>query len=58
MFVEAESPVGPIPFVRSPLGDANAKNVIPSLGEHTSEVLTEVGYSVEQISNLRQLGVL
>jgi crotonobetainyl-CoA:carnitine CoA-transferase CaiB-like acyl-CoA transferase len=30
----------------------------PTLGEHTDEVLAEVGFSAEEISRLRQAGVV
>jgi alpha-methylacyl-CoA racemase len=38
----------PTPFTRPP----------PQLGEHTDEVLTELGYTAAKISTLRELGVV
>jgi len=35
MFVEADSPVGPLPLVRSPLGPEDRVRRLPGLGEHT-----------------------
>ena len=37
MFVETESPVGPLPLVRSPLGDPDGHRRLPALGEHTAQ---------------------
>jgi itaconate CoA-transferase len=41
LFAEGDSPVGPLPLVRFPLGTRERRRV-PGLGEHTAEVLTEL----------------
>jgi len=30
----------------------------PALGEHTNEVLADLGYTVEQVTRLRESGVI
>lgn len=47
MFVEATSPVGTIPLVRFPLGRPDAHRHVPSLGEHTAQILAELGCSID-----------
>lgn len=46
MFVEADSPVGPVPLVRFPLAPPERVRRLPALGEHTAEILARVGYAV------------
>jgi len=54
LVVEADSPVGPIPLVRFPLADESVARRIPALGEHTDEILAELGYDRLKISSLRR----
>ena len=42
MFVEADSPVGALPLVRSPLGPADHRRRLPELGEHTDHMRASV----------------
>lgn len=53
---------GRVRLLRHPIrygsGEATMRRVPPQLGEHTAEVLAEVGYSAEEISDLAQTKVL
>jgi crotonobetainyl-CoA:carnitine CoA-transferase CaiB-like acyl-CoA transferase len=42
-------PASPAPYLRRPP---------PVLGEHTDEILAEVGYTTEQVTELREAGVV
>jgi crotonobetainyl-CoA:carnitine CoA-transferase CaiB-like acyl-CoA transferase len=44
--------------VRYSSGEAEVRFVAPDLGEHTEEVLSEVGFSGSEIASLRQKGVI
>ena len=60
--VEAETPIGPVrqmgpPFRFTATPDA-ALRPAPGLGEHTSEVLGEIGYPPEKIARLRADGAV
>ena len=48
--------VGPGPAVG--VGEPGAMRPAPALGEHTAEVLAEVGLGVEEIDHLRAAGVV
>jgi itaconate CoA-transferase len=53
---EVESPVGPIPALLPPatLSDADARmDPIPDIGEHTEKILSELGFSGEEIAALQ-----
>ena len=61
--IEVDHPqVGPTRQARSPARfsrtPASEQGPAPGLGEHTDEVLGEVGYDAETIERLRQAGVL
>lgn len=58
MFVNADSPVGELPLVRFPLGRPDRHRQIPGLGEHTDEILAELGYDTDARARLRAEGVL
>ncbi|RME46278.1 MAG: CoA transferase, partial [Chloroflexi bacterium] len=38
--------------------DADLGGPAPALGEHTTEILTTLGYSAEEITALREQGVI
>jgi crotonobetainyl-CoA:carnitine CoA-transferase CaiB-like acyl-CoA transferase len=53
---EVSTPAGQVPALLPPgsweEGDPRM-DAVPALGEHTSSILAELGYSKEQVSNLR-----
>lgn len=54
-WTEVESPVGPLPALLPPhnlAGAPAAMGPFPALGEHTSAVLAQLGYSDEEIATL------
>ncbi|HLF70516.1 MAG TPA: CaiB/BaiF CoA-transferase family protein [Actinomycetota bacterium] len=57
MIVRSSSPVGEIPLARFPLSTKTRRSV-PEMGEHTEEILRELGYDLERIESLRRSGVI
>lgn len=57
-FVDATSEVGLLQLAAFPLGDPNRTRHIPSLGEHTDDLLGELGYDSDSIGRLRAKGVV
>lgn len=58
---DVESPSGPIPALLPPGTDDAADpqwRAVPALGAHTDVILTGLGYSAEQISELRAAGAI
>jgi itaconate CoA-transferase len=60
-WTETDSPMGPIasllpPFVMD--GTAPAPGAVPSIGEHTEQILNDLGYGDSEISALRQAQVI
>jgi crotonobetainyl-CoA:carnitine CoA-transferase CaiB-like acyl-CoA transferase len=61
MIQRVESPVGPVPVIASALrlpDSPRRVDPLPALGEHTSAVLEELGYTNTQIEALRREGVI
>ncbi|HHL42467.1 MAG TPA: CoA transferase [Hellea balneolensis] len=54
--------LGPVSYVKSPINYSETKQEFntpaPRLGEHTKEILKEIGYTAKQIDRLKQDGVL
>ncbi|MCS1411716.1 MAG: Acetyl-CoA:oxalate CoA-transferase [Verrucomicrobia subdivision 3 bacterium] len=53
MFVDADSEVGPLPMIRFPIADIDMKRAIPAVGQHTDEILGEIGIDPATLSELR-----
>jgi crotonobetainyl-CoA:carnitine CoA-transferase CaiB-like acyl-CoA transferase len=58
MFVRADSPVGELPVIRFPFGRPQRQRRIPALGEHTRQILAELGYERQDLARLAKLGVI
>ena len=62
VFQDVEGPDGPVPFVTTPADfDATPvgpQGLSPELGQHTEEVLQELGYDWEQIIPLKEKGAI
>lgn len=57
--VKADSEVGPVPVFRAPFAAARGgRRRIPALGESSSEVLAELGYTSHEILRLRRAGAV
>ncbi|MCS6801198.1 MAG: CaiB/BaiF CoA-transferase family protein [Chloroflexota bacterium] len=60
-FATVGSPVGEIEVMRHPINARGAEAQalpVPALGEHTDEILAEIGFSSEERAALRQQGVV
>jgi crotonobetainyl-CoA:carnitine CoA-transferase CaiB-like acyl-CoA transferase len=58
MFARASSPVGDLPLIRFPLGRPGRARRVPGLGEHTTEILAEIGYGPQALEDLAARGVV
>lgn len=62
VFPEVAGPNGPVPFVATPADfsetEAAPRGLSPELGQHTEEVLLELGYNWEQIIALKERGAI
>ena len=61
-FAEVQGPDGPVPMVNTPAdfyGTPNApRGLPPELGQHTEEVLLELGYDWDKIIALKDVGAI
>lgn len=57
MVTQASSPVGDLPIIRFPLGRPSRHRRIPGLGEHTAEILAELGYDPQLQAALAEQGI-
>jgi formyl-CoA transferase len=61
-FSQAEGPDGPVPLVNTPADfygtPVGPRGVPPELGQHTEEVLLELGYDWEKIIALKEAGAV
>jgi crotonobetainyl-CoA:carnitine CoA-transferase CaiB-like acyl-CoA transferase len=61
-FVDVPGPEGPIEMVSTPADFSEtqweARGIAPELGQHTEEVLLEMGYDWEQIIPMKERGVI
>jgi crotonobetainyl-CoA:carnitine CoA-transferase CaiB-like acyl-CoA transferase len=61
-FAQVEGPDGPVPMVNTPAdfyGTPNApRGIAPELGQHTEEVLLELGYDWDRIIALKDAGAI
>ena len=57
---EVDTPAGPIPALLPPggIGPEPRMDAVPALGEHSTALLAELGYSDEEIARLRQERVI
>ena len=61
-FRDVEGPDGPVKFVASPVDfsdtESEPRGLSPELGQHTEEVLLELGYDWDQIVPLKEKGAI
>ena len=62
VFRDVEGPDGPVPFVATPAdfsaAEAGPRGLSPELGQHTEEVLLELGYDWDAIIALKEQGAI
>ncbi|MFC1991759.1 CaiB/BaiF CoA transferase family protein [Chloroflexota bacterium] len=61
-FVDLNHPAGEMKVVASPVkffqNPASVRTIAPEIGQHTEEILLELGYSWEDIAGLKEQGVI
>nr|WP_297401916.1 CaiB/BaiF CoA-transferase family protein [uncultured Marinobacter sp.] len=58
-WISVKTPVGDVPALKSPgLWFEGSVSPVPAVGEHSRSILSELGYSGEQIEQLEQRGVI
>lgn len=58
MVTSAESPAGDLQVIRFPLSRPGRPRRVPGLGEHTGQILEDLGYGPEEIQALRGSGIV
>jgi itaconate CoA-transferase len=58
MFSRASAEVGDLPLIRFPLSRPSRDRPLPSLGQHTAEILAEIGYTAERLARLAEHHVI
>jgi crotonobetainyl-CoA:carnitine CoA-transferase CaiB-like acyl-CoA transferase len=58
MIVRASSEVGDLPLIRFPLGEPGRPRRVPGQGEHTAEILADLGYGPRELRALAAAGVI
>ena len=60
-WIEVDTPAGTIPALLPPgmsRGDKPRMDAVPALGQHSESILTELGYSAQQIGAMRDAGAI
>jgi crotonobetainyl-CoA:carnitine CoA-transferase CaiB-like acyl-CoA transferase len=57
-FTQQDPQHGPLRLLRLPLDELRATAPPPAQGEHTDELLAEIGLSAEELARLRQTRVI
>ena len=60
-FIETATPNGPVTTLKPPANSSAfppALGAVPDIGEHNSEILTDLGFSVDEIAAFTQAGVI
>ncbi len=58
MLTCASSPVGELPMIRFPLGRPDRVRRLPGLGEHSAQILAEIGYPPRAVADFAARGVV